>query len=80
MRFARSAAATNASTSPRISSRDSSCGTCQPSPKAIAEGATVGQGDSPGPSALPPSQGSCEEALRPACPIWMPIGFFVMPR
>ena len=53
---------------------------CQPSPKGIAEGATVCQGDSSGPSGLPPAKGGCDEALRPAWPIWMPIGFFVMPR
>jgi hypothetical protein len=40
----------------------------------------VCHGDSSGPSALPPSQGTCADALRPACPIWMPIGFEVMPR
>src|SRR5512147_670404 len=80
MRLARRAEATNASTSPRISSRDSSRGTGQPSPKAMAEGPTVCHGDSAGPSALPPCQGTCEEALRPAWPICTPIGFFVMPR
>ena len=32
----------------------------------------VGHGSSAGDSALPPSQGRCAEALRPACAIWMP--------
>ncbi len=32
----------------------------------------VCHGSSFGPSARPPSQGRCEEALRPAWAIWMP--------
>ena len=58
-----------------ISPWESSCGTCQPSPKGRAEGATVGHGDWSALRKSRPSQGTCDEALRPAWPIWMPIGF-----
>jgi hypothetical protein len=51
-----------------------SLGVCQPSPKGIGDGATVSQGDSFFASHCRPCQGTCEEALRPAWPIWMPIG------
>src|SRR5258706_141963 len=64
MRLARSVAATNASTSPRMSSRVSSRGWCQPSPKAMADGAPGGPGDSAGPSARRPAPGTRAPLLR----------------
>src|SRR6185503_9772444 len=74
-RFALPAEATNASTVCRISSFDISFGVCQVGLNGSGDGATVGHGDSPRPRASRPSQGTWVEALRPAWPIWIPIGF-----
>src|SRR3989454_11985604 len=60
-----------------ISLISSSRGTCQPSAMGIGEGATVCHGDCAAVSASRPSHGTCEEPLRPACPIWMPMGAFL---
>ena len=72
MRTARCAAWTNAATIPSISPPLRACGTCQPSPNAVALDDTVCQGSSAGPSGAPPSHGRWVEALRPACASWMP--------
>src|SRR2546426_3857673 len=76
MRLALNVLATNASTMERISFKDNSWGTCQPSPNGRGEGATVGHGDWSGLRYSRPSHGTCDEALRPAWAIWMPIGDF----
>ena len=72
IRTERFAELTKASRTRAMSSRVAIRGTCQFGPNGIGDGAIVCHGSWSGGSAPPPSHGRCEEALRPACAIWMP--------
>ena len=65
-RTARSAACRKAETTRAMPASSRAVGTGPSGQKGMADGATVCQAPSASLSALPPSHGRCEDALRPA--------------
>jgi hypothetical protein len=60
-----------------MSSSVMAAGVCQPGPNGSADGPMVGQASSAAVSALAPSHGRADEALRPAWANW--IAIFAVP-